>query len=464
MKGKILVIDDKSSIGTACKRVLENEDYSVECRQDGREGLKEALRGDYELILLDLFLPGIEGMDILNMLKEKKIASEVIIITGHGSVQTAVDAMKLGAADYINKPFSAEELLIHVDRVIRHQNLISENLALKRELSQSQGFSGVIGESEVMKKVLTLIDRVAPTDSNILITGESGTGKEVIAQTIHRKSLRCHQAFIACDCSALTPTLLESELFGHVRGSYSGAISNKQGFFEIADKGTLFLDEVSNISPDIQTKLLRIIETRKVRRVGDVREKTIDIRLISASNRDLAAMVEEGSFRNDLFYRLQVIPVHLPPLRERKGDITRLAKAFLDQIGKTSGSRARKFTPEAVETLESYHWPGNIRELRNIIERVAILCDAEEIDAPHLPEDIRNGSAIGTGAVPSTWDEFRQYKKRVKDEVVDRIEKEFLTGVLVRSGGNISKAAAMIGMQRTNLHSLLKKHKISPGQ
>lgn len=463
MKGKILVIDDKSSIGAACKRVLENEDYSVVYRQDGHEGLKEALGGDYDLILLDLLLPGIEGMEILKALREKKIASDVIIITGHGSVQTAVEAMKLGAADYINKPFSADELLIHVERVVRQQNLISENLALKRELSQSQGSSGIIGESESMKKVLTLIDRVAPTESNILITGESGTGKEVIAQTIHRKSLRSNQAFIACDCNALTPTLLESELFGHLKGSYSGAIANKQGLFEIADKGTLFLDEVSNISPDIQMKLLRIIETRKIRRVGDVREKIIDIRLISASNRDLTAMVEEGSFRNDLFYRLQVIPILLPPLRERRGDISRLAKAFLDQIGKTSGIRAGKFSPEALEMLEGYSWPGNIRELRNIIERVAILCDSEEIGIRHLPEDIRHGSGRKPGGVPSTWDEFREYKKKIKDEVVDRIEKEFLTMVLERSGGNISKAAAMIGMQRTNLHALLKKHSLSAG-
>ena len=462
MKRKILIIDDKETIGAGCKRVLENEHHEAVYRQNGREGLKEALTGTYDLVLLDLLLPEIEGMEILRAMKSKDVESEVIIITGYATIQTAVEAIKLGAADYISKPFSPDELIIHINKVLQHMDMKQENIALKEELGVREEFSGIIGESEIMQKVFSLIRRIAPTESNILITGESGTGKELVAQAIHRLSNRKDKPFIACDCSALTPTLLESELFGHVKGSYSGAISTKQGLFEIADKGTLFLDEVSNISLEIQSKLLRVLETRKIRRVGDTVERTIDIRLISASNRDLSEMVEEGSFRDDLFYRIEVIPVHLPPLRERQGDTVRLANSFLEQIRKASNIRAGNFSPEAMELLEQYPWPGNIRELKNIVERVAILCNDETIQVRHLPGEIKEARAGSqTYDFPATWEEFKQYKQQVKDEAVRQIEKEFLLAALRETGGNISMAAKALGMQRTNLHSLLKKHKIT---
>ena len=462
MKKRILIIDDEPTIGNGCRRVLEKENFDVLYQQDAKYGLKEALTGEYDLVLLDLLLPEIEGMEILRAMKKKGIPAEVIIITGYGTVQTAVEAIKLGAADYLNKPFSPDELIIHVNKVFQQVDLKSENIALRKELNIKEGFNGIIGESASMKQVFKLIRRVAPTDSNILITGESGTGKEVIAQAIHRTSLRKDQPFIACDCGALTPTLLESELFGHVKGSYSGAISTKQGLFEIANKGTLFLDEVSNISLEIQSKLLRVLETRKLRRVGDTDERNINIRLIAATNQDLTKMVDEGHFRNDLYYRLEVIPIHLPPLSARREDIVLLANSFLDNVKRTGEIRARYFSPEAMEALEQYPWPGNIRELKNLVERVAILCDAEMIEARHLPKEVLTKYDVPKAVdFPDTWEDFKKYKQQVKEETVSKIEREFLINALSNALGNVSKAAKMIGMQRTNFHSLLKKHNIN---
>ncbi len=462
VRKKVLIIDDESTIGISCKRVLEQEDFEVVFQQSARNGLKEALSGEYDLILLDLLLPEIEGMEILKTIKSKGITSEVVIITGYATVQTAVEAIKLGAADYIGKPFTSDELLINIKKVIKHSDLLKENIALKRELHIHQGFKGIIGESPEMKKVFSIIKLAAPTDSNILITGESGTGKEVIAQAIHRISLRKDKPFIACDCSALTPTLLESELFGHVKGSFSGAISTKQGLFEVANNGTLFLDEVSNINLEIQSKLLRVLETRKLRRVGDTAERTIDIRLITSSNRDLSKMVKNGDFREDLFYRLQVIPIHLPPLRERHEDIITLTTTFLDSIRRTNDIRAKYFSPEAIEILEEYQWPGNIRELKNIIERVTILCDSEIIEPRHLPKELSIiTKAFSLEEYPNNWGEFKKYKLNAQKELLAQIEKQFLADALKHAEGNVSKAAKNVGMQRTNFHSLLRKYNLS---
>ena len=462
LRKKILIIDDEPTIGVSCKRVLEKENFEVVFHQNGKDGMKEAMSNDFDLILLDLLLPEIEGMEILRTIKSKGITSEVIIITGYATIQTAVEAMKLGAADYICKPFSPDELIININKVFRHSDLRKENIALKKELHLHEGFKGIIGESPKMKEIFSIVKRVAPTECNILITGESGTGKEVIAQLIHRSSLRKDQPFIACDCGSLTPTLLESELFGHLKGSYSGAISTKQGLFEIANNGTLFLDEISNISLEIQSKLLRVIETRKLRKVGDTAEQHINIRLITASNQDLFKMVEEGNFRKDLYYRLDVIPIHLPPLRERKEDIIKLTSSFLNSIKRINEVRVKYFSPEVIDILEKYYWPGNIRELKNVIERVAILCDSEVIEAKHLPKGIKDKHNDSSKYdFPTTWEEFKKYKQHVKDEVVIQIEEQFLIDALKRTGGNVSKAAKITGMQRTNFHSLLKKYNLN---
>jgi DNA-binding NtrC family response regulator len=461
VKKKILIIDDESTIGISCKRILEQENFEVVFQQNARNGLQEALSGEYDLILLDLLLPEIEGMEILKTIKSKGITSEVVIITGYATVQTAVEAIKLGAAEYISKPFTPDELLINIEKVIKHSDLLKENIALKKELRIHQAFKGIIGESPEMKKIFSIIKLAAPTDSNILITGESGTGKELVAQAIHRTSLRKDKPFIACDCSALTPTLLESELFGHVKGSFSGAISTKQGLFEVANNGTLFLDEVSNISLEIQSKLLRVLETRKLRRVGDTAERNINIRLITCSNRDLSKMVKNDDFREDLFYRLQVIPIHLPPLREREQDIITLATTFLDSIRRTTNIRAKYFSPEAVEMIEKYQWPGNIRELKNIIERVAILCDSEIIEPRHLPRELSSlPKGLSLEELPDNWEEFKKYKQNAQKEVLAQIEKQFLAEALKHAEGNVSKAAKNVGMHRTNFHSLLRKYNL----
>jgi transcriptional regulator with GAF, ATPase, and Fis domain len=300
---------------------------------------------------------------------------------------------------------------------------------------------------------------VATTDSTVLITGESGTGKEMVVRAIHRLSGRRDRLLLACDCSALTPTLLESELFGHVKGSFSGAVGTKQGLFEAAHRGTLFLDEVSNLSMETQGKLLRVLETKRVRKVGDTAEHEVDIRLLAATNRDLREMVKERTFREDLYYRLNVVPINLPPLRERPGDIPVLVTTFLERFCKQMEVPAKVFSSDALHQMEAYSWPGNVRELRNIVERLAILCEAEQIEMWHLPSEIRQ-TPVGPGVIqlPRTWDEFKKLKRDVSLAAVKELEVRFLKAALQRCGGNISRAAEDVGIQRTNFHALLRRH------
>ena len=457
---RILVIDDEAVIGTSCQRILLAEGHEVEYFQDPQAGLRAALSGEWDVVLVDLMMPGLTGLEILDQLKAAAIPSEVIIITGHASVESAVDAMRQGAHDYIGKPFSPAQLKMVVQRAWEHSRLIRENVALRQELEIHQGFEGIIGESRPMERVFALARRVAPTDGTVLLIGESGTGKEMFVRALHRLSRRKDHPFLACDCSALAPTLLESELFGHVKGSFSGAIATKQGLFEAADKGTLFLDEIANLTIETQGKLLRALETKRVRKVGDTAEREIDIRLISATNRDLTEMVREGTFREDLYYRLNVVPIYLPPLRERQGDIPLLAAAFLDRFCKKNQVAVKGFSPEAMCLIESYQWPGNVRELRNIVERLAILCDHDRIEPHHLPAEIRqvNLRPAMNSSIPRTWEEFKQLKQQVRDTAVQQLERRFLVESLERCGGNVSRAAEEIGMQRTNLHALMRKY------
>jgi len=459
---RILVIDDEAVVCLSCQRILASEGYQVECRLDPKLGLDEALSGDYDVVLLDLVMPELDGMEILKELKAAGASCEVVIITGYSTVESAVEAMKQGAADYVSKPFTPDELKVILKKVMERSALIRENLALRRELQTQQGFEGIIGESRRMQQVFSTIKRVAPSDGTVLITGESGTGKEMVARAIHRLSPRKDHPLLACDCGSLAPTLLESELFGHVKGSFSGAIATKQGLFEVADKGTLFLDEVANISLETQGKLLRALETRRVRKVGDTAEHEVDIRLIAATNRDLDEMVSEGTFREDLFYRLNVVPIYLPPLRERTGDIPKLAMTFLERFRKSSTIKVQGFTPEAMHIMESYEWPGNVRELKNIVERLAILSDAERIEPQHLPAELRKAPLRTTVTeLPRKWEDFKELKQQIRDAAVREVERRFLLEALERSAGNVSKAAEAVGMQRTNFHSLMRKYGLS---
>ncbi len=456
---RILVIDDEATVCLSCMRILAADGHQVECLQDPNEGLKAALSGDYDVILLDLVMPELDGLEVLRRIRGAGVLSEVVIITGYSTVQTAVEAMKQGAADYVSKPFTPDELSMALVKVLERSDLIRENAELRRELDERRGFEGIVGNSRAMERVFVLIRRVAPTESTVLLTGESGTGKEMVARAIHRQSPRKDRLFIACDCSSLAATLLESELFGHVKGSFSGALATKQGMFEVADGGTLFLDEIANVSLETQGKLLRVLETRQLKRVGDTSLREIDIRLIAASNRDLAAMVRRGEFRQDLFYRLNVFPISVPPLRERGSDVPFLAMTFLERYRKGNPMiRAQGFTPEAMRLLEGYAWPGNVRELKNIVERIAILCDGDRIELQHLPPEVRGMTIQASYQLPRSWEEFKELKRQVRDAAIEELERKFLLEALERSGGNVSRAAEEVGMQRTNFHSLLRKY------
>jgi DNA-binding NtrC family response regulator len=459
MQQRILVIDDESVVGLSIQRTLAPGGHTIDVYQDPQAGLQAALAGGYDVIFLDLMLPGANGLELLARIKAASVSSEVVIITGHSTVETAVEAMKQGATDYLAKPFSPDQLRMVLTKVWEHSTLIRENAALRQELELHRGFEGIIGESRAMEHVFALIKRVAPTDGTVLVTGESGTGKEMLVRALHRLSRRKDSPLLACDCSALAPTLLESELFGHVKGSFSGAIAAKQGLFEAASKGTLFLDEVANLTMETQGKLLRVLESKRVRKVGDTAEREIDIRLVGATNRDLLELVRDGSFREDLYYRLNVVPIYLPPLRERRGDIPLLAGIFLDRFCKKLETPVKGFTQEAMTQMESYGWPGNVRELRNIVERMAILCEGERIELRHLPLEIRQAAPTATVTqLPQSWDEFKKLKQQVRDSVLDDLERRFLTETLRRYDGNVSRAAEEIGIQRTNLHALMRKY------
>ncbi len=456
---RILVIDDEAVIGLSCKRTLSPDGHDVQYFENSRAGLDRALSGDFDVILLDLMMPQIDGLEILRQVKAAGVSAEVVIITGHSTIESAVEAMKQGAADYLSKPFSPSQLKMVLQKVFERSALIRENVALRQELEVHRGFEGILGESRPMERVFSLIKRVAPTDGTVLVTGESGTGKEMVVRAIHRLSRRKEQPLLACDCSALAPTLLESELFGHVKGSFSGAIATKEGLFQTAHKGTLFLDEVANLTMETQGKLLRVLETKKVKRVGDTAEREINIRLVAATNRDLSEMVQDGYFREDLYYRLNVVPIYLPPLRERRGDIPLLATAFLKRFHEKHRVTAAKFTPEAMRRLESYRWPGNVRELRNIVERLAIMLDGETIEPSHLPPEICDAPPRAlVSQIPQDWEEFKRLKQQVRDAAIQEMEYRFLTDALDRSGGNVSKAAEDVGMQRTNFHKLMRKY------
>jgi DNA-binding NtrC family response regulator len=456
---KVLVIDDEPVIGLSCRRSLTPAGYEVDSFEDPRAGLERALTDEFDVILLDLMMPGLSGLEILRRVKAAGVVGEVVIITGHSTVESAVEAMQEGAADYVSKPFSPNQLRMVLQKVCERSALMRENVALRRELEFHKGFEGIIGESRPMERVFALCKRVAPTDGTVLIIGDSGTGKEMIVRAIHKLSGRRDRPLLACDCSALAPTLLESELFGHVKGSFSGAVATKQGLFEAAHRGTLFLDEVSNLTLETQAKLLRVLETQTVRKVGSTEETQVDIRLIAATNRDLGALVAEGAFREDLYYRLNVVPIQLPPLRDRKGDIPKLAMAFLERCRKQHGIAVKGFSPEAMAKLESYNWPGNVRELRNIIERMGILCEGDMIESWHLPPEINRLPVHPTAVhLPNNWEEFRKIKKQARDVVGEDLERRFLTQALARAEGNVSRAAKEVGMQRTNFHALMRKY------
>ena len=459
MSARILVVDDEEIVIRSCLRILGGSDYVVEAVQDGLEALRKVEESQYDVIILDIMMPKINGLEVLQRVKETHPDVDVIMVTGLSQIDTAVRAMKLGAFDYLPKPFDPDELKLVVHRALERRQLLQENVNLKTEVSSKYRFENIIGSSPQMQNVYRLVAKCAPTSSTILLTGESGTGKELIARAIHYNSLRKDKPFVPVDCNSLSENLLESEMFGHVKGSFTGAVANKRGMFELADNGTLFLDEIGNISLATQAKLLRVIQEREFKAVGDTRTQGANFRLITATNKDLKAMVAEGAFREDLFYRINIFPIHVPPLRERKDDIAPLAFHFLRVFSEVLGKKVDEFSEGAMSVLVNYGWPGNVRELENAIHRAVILAVDKVIRQAHLVNIVDMLPQLDL-EVPRTSDELKRIKKATREKSVEGVEKLFVLEALKRNAWNVTKSAEETGMQRANFQALMKKYDI----
>jgi len=464
---RALVVDDEQSICEACRAVLSKRGHIVDVCLTGRQGLDAILTGSYDVSLLDMKLPDLDGMEILRTVQKEKPGEHIVVMTGYSTVQNAVEAMKLGALDYLAKPFDDDQLVLAVERGAEKKRLMEENLFLRKELLDRYSFENIVGENPKILAIFDAIRKVAPTDSTVLIFGESGTGKELFARAIHNNSERSRRPFVPIDCSTLSPGLLESELFGHVKGAFTGAVQDKAGIFAAAKRGTLFLDDVANLSLELQAKLLRILETKEYKPVGSDQIFTTDVRIIAATNKDLGLMVNEGSFREDLYYRLNVFPLWLPPLRERKDDIPRLAYHFMRMFCRKTGKRLRGFTDDALEVLVNHTWPGNVRELKNVVERLVIMNEQGMLSFLDLVHQFKTRRTLEEEKVPATVEDLKRAKK-VKRQIVEddfvNMEKAFLVRALDESGGNITHAAARVGMQRSNFSALMKRHGIKAGR
>ncbi len=450
---RVLVVDDEEVIVESCRAVLERHGCLVDGELDGTRGRERTLRGEYDLVLLDVRLPGADGLEILAAVRERRSDLEVVVVTGHSTIETAVRAVKLGAFDFLPKPFTPEELLAKARAALDH-------LDQRRPIAAAgEGdLEGLVSDSEAMTAVRAVVLRVAGSDATVLIHGETGTGKELVAGILHGASPRRDGPFVSVDCSALAPGLLESELFGHVKGSFTGALATKPGLFELAQHGTLFLDEICNLTLETQGKLLRFLESGEFRPVGGVELKRVNFRLVAATNRDLAAMVEEGSFRQDLYYRLNVVPIRLPALRERPADIPGLIRHFLRKQGRRDPARPLRFSPEALDRLKAYAWPGNVRELGNLVERLVVMVEGDTVRLEHLPEHVTGREDAAPPEVPRNNEELKALKRTARNRMLDDIERRFVIEALRRSGWNVSRAARETGLQRPNFHALMRKH------
>ncbi len=459
MKRRILIADDEDIVVQSCLRILSGDKFKIDTAKDGLEALVKIAEQDYDMLILDIMMPKLNGIEVLQRVKETHPDIDVIMITGLNQIETAVKAMKLGAFDYLPKPFDPEELELVVARAFERRQLLQENVNLKHEVSARYSFENIIGSSPPMQAVYRLVARCAPTNSTVMLRGESGTGKELIARAIHYNSLRKDRPFVTVDCASLSENLLESELFGHVKGSFTGAVSNKMGLLESANGGTLFLDEIGNISLSTQAKLLRFIEEREFKAVGDTRSRTVNIRLITATNKDLETMVADEDFRDDLYYRINVFPIEIPPLRERRDDIPALAFHFLNQFSKEMERTVKEFSAGAMNLLMNHDWPGNVRELENAIHRAVILSSDETVRQGHLV-NILDMQPLANLDVPRTSEELKRIKKMVREKSVENVEKLFILGALKRNGWSVTVSAGQTGMQRSNFQALMKKYDI----
>jgi two-component system nitrogen regulation response regulator NtrX len=448
MKSRILVVDDEAEIRRSVRMILEYEGYEVLEASSGPDGVAIVERESPDLVFLDIKMPGMDGLDALQRIKASNEALPVVIISGHGTVSTAVEATKAGAFDFIEKPLTTERVLVTIRNALDRMRLADENRSLKRAVEVRHQ---MVGESPALRQVWDSIKRASPTNATVLLLGESGVGKELVARSIHRNSLRNRERFVQVNCAAIPEELIESELFGHEKGSFTGATEKQIGKFEQADRGTIFLDEVGDMSPKTQAKVLRVLQEGEVERLGSARTIKVDVRVIAATNKDLEQEIEKGTFREDLYFRLSVIPIRVPPLRDRREDVPALVRHFADLFSRDNNRRPQRFTPAALEYLQRARWKGNVRELKNTVERLIIMTPSEVVDVDDLRDVVRlDAKAAGVDNDKGTLREFKETSERA-----------FLVGKLRENGWNISKTAEVIGTPRSNLYKKLEQYGIT---
>ena len=447
----ILLVDDEKSVSATLSLFLKKEGYEVAIANNGQEALEKVKETFFDLVVTDLKMKPVDGMEVLRQVKDVNPITEVIVMTAFGTVESGVEAMRLGAYDYIQKPFDKEEFLILVSKALERKRLLTEVEQLQEELKEKYRFENIVGSSKEMMDVFAVSFKVAPTDSTVLISGESGTGKELIARAIHLNSKRKNRSFITVNCGALPENLQESELFGHVRGAFTGAIRDKRGLFQEANGGTLFLDEIGEAALSTQVKLLRFLQDGEIRRVGENDPIHVDVRMLAATNQDLEKAIEENRFREDLYYRLNVIPIDMPPLRKRRDDIALLINYFLEKNHQQKKKKVDSVSPEAMKLLTGYDWPGNVRELENVIERAVILTNRNIIMPEDLPQSIREAKSKN-----------RTVEEDIEERTLDDLEKHYILKTLDRYSWNQKKASEVLGISTTTLWRKLKSYGIEP--
>jgi two-component system, NtrC family, nitrogen regulation response regulator NtrX len=444
----VIIIDDELEICESIKMILEYEDYDVDFSTSASEGLEKIFNNNFSTLLLDIQMPEMSGFEVIKKVKEKNNDISVIIISAHGSLENAIRATKLGAFDFIEKPIDREKLLISTRNAVEQYNLLTENKEIKKSLA---GENRILGRSKAIQDILSIINKVAPLDTRVLITGENGTGKDLVARALHTNSLRKDKPYVEVNCAAIPNELIESELFGHEKGSFTGAVQQRIGKFEIAHKGTIFLDEIGDMSQQAQAKVLRVIEDCKIERVGGTKTIEVDVRIVAATNKNLQEEIEKGHFREDLFHRLNVIPLNIPPLRERVDDIPILVQHFSADITAKHKKPPVKFSQDAIEYLQSLQYTGNVRELRNVVERIIILVDKKEISRSDF-EYLISGSKSNLNNIIETSNSFQDFK--------DKAEKAFILKQLKANDWNVSKTAEVLEIQRSHLYNKMKKYGI----
>jgi len=460
-----MIVDDEAAIRKALERFLQGLKYDVLSASDGEAALKLAEQNTIDLVLVDLVMPKMDGIELIGKLKRAQPSIVPIVLTGFGTITSAVEAMKAGAYHYLTKPFELDDIASLIATALEHRQLKEENRLLKSQLRDKYRFENIVGTSDEMAAVFDMVEKVAETDSTVLVTGESGTGKELVARAIHYNSPRRDKPLVVVNCAAIPEELLESELFGHVKGAFTGAVATKPGRFDSADRGTIFLDEIGDMSLKLQVKVLRVLQEQRFDPVGSTATHQVDVRIIAATNQDLERAVKERRFREDLYYRLNVIPIHIPPLRERTGDIPLLVRFFLDKFGKSSGRHVSDITPEALAKLESHGWPGNVRELENMIERIVVLKQGDVLGAEDLPDSLSGGEVavppVQRKTQPLTF-EIPEAGISFKNAVAD-FEARLIKAALEMTGGNKNRAASLLSLNRTTLVEKIKKRRMEAG-